>query len=87
MLSMRELSRVYRTETVETSALDSVDLEMHAGEFVAIMGPSGCGKSTLLNVIRMLASPSSGSSTSPDHRYCTGPACGKRSRSHASSWS
>ena len=63
MLSMTDLSRVYRTETVETSALDSVNLEIRAGEFVAIMGPSGCGKSTLLNVTGMLDSPTSGSYT------------------------
>jgi putative ABC transport system ATP-binding protein len=61
MLSMRELSRVYRTETVETTALDGIDLDIADGEFVAIMGPSGCGKSTLLNVIGMLDSPTSGS--------------------------
>jgi putative ABC transport system ATP-binding protein len=61
MLSMRELSRVYRTDTVETTALDSIDFHVDEGEFVAIMGPSGCGKSTLLNVIGMLDSPSSGS--------------------------
>jgi putative ABC transport system ATP-binding protein len=61
MLTMRDLSKVYRTETVETSALDGIDLDIAAGEFVAIMGPSGCGKSTLLNVIGMLDSPSSGS--------------------------
>jgi putative ABC transport system ATP-binding protein len=61
MLQMRELSRVYRTDTVETSALDAVDLDIADGEFVAIMGPSGCGKSTLLNLMGMLDSPSSGS--------------------------
>ncbi|MDQ3246374.1 MAG: ABC transporter ATP-binding protein [Pseudomonadota bacterium] len=61
MLKMRDLSRVYRTETVETSALDGVNLDIQEGEFVAIMGPSGCGKSTLLNVVGMLDSPSSGS--------------------------
>jgi putative ABC transport system ATP-binding protein len=61
MLSMRDLSRVYRTEAVETCALDGIELEIRAGEFVAIMGPSGCGKSTLLNVIGMLDSPTSGS--------------------------
>ena len=61
MLSMRDLSRVYRTDTIETTALDGVNLDIADGEFVAIMGPSGCGKSTLLNVIGMLDSPSSGS--------------------------
>ena len=61
MLRMRELSRVYRTDNVETSALDGVALDIAEGEFVAIMGPSGCGKSTLLNVIGMLDSPTSGS--------------------------
>ena len=61
MLTMRNLSRVYRTDTVETTALDGIDLGVEEGEFVAIMGPSGCGKSTLLNIIGMLDSPSSGS--------------------------
>jgi putative ABC transport system ATP-binding protein len=61
MLSMRELSRVYRTDTVETTALDRIDLDIARGEFVAVMGPSGCGKSTLLNVVGMLDSPTSGS--------------------------
>src|SRR5687768_17810244 len=61
MLSMREVARVYRTDTVETTALDGIFLDVADGEFVAIMGPSGCGKSTLLNVIGMLDSPTSGS--------------------------
>jgi putative ABC transport system ATP-binding protein len=61
MLNMRDLSRVYRTDTVETTALDSIYLDVADGEFVAVMGPSGCGKSTLLNVIGMLDSPTSGS--------------------------
>ena len=60
MLSMRNLSKAYRTDEVETTALDRIDLDIAAGEFVAIMGPSGCGKSTLLNIIGMLDSPSSG---------------------------
>ncbi|WP_041393334.1 ABC transporter ATP-binding protein [Sphingobium sp. SYK-6] len=61
MLRMRELSRVYRTDTVQTTALDAIDLDIATGEFVAIMGPSGCGKSTLLNMIGMLDSPTGGS--------------------------
>ena len=61
MLNMRDLSRVYRTETVETTALDGIHLDVADGEFVAVMGPSGCGKSTLLNVMGMLDSPTSGS--------------------------
>ena len=52
-----QLSRVYRTDTVETTALDAIDLDIADGEFVAIMGPSGCGKSTLLNLIGMLDQP------------------------------
>jgi len=61
MLSLRGLSRVYRTDIVETTALDGIYLDIADGEFVAVMGPSGCGKSTLLNLIGMLDSPSSGS--------------------------
>jgi putative ABC transport system ATP-binding protein len=61
MLSLRDLSRVYRTESVETTALDRIHLDVAEGEFVAIMGPSGCGKSTLLNIIGMLDSPTRGS--------------------------
>jgi putative ABC transport system ATP-binding protein len=54
------LSKIYRTDEVETTALDKVDVNIAAGEFVAIMGPSGCGKSTLLNIIGLLDNPSTG---------------------------
>lgn len=60
MLKLHNLSRVYQTDDVETMALNSVNIEIAQGEFVAIMGPSGCGKSTLLNTIGMLDTPSSG---------------------------
>jgi len=61
VLTMTGLTKTYRTDTVETTALDCVDLDIADGEFVAIMGPSGCGKSTLLNVMGMLDSSTSGS--------------------------
>ncbi|MGH6613717.1 ABC transporter ATP-binding protein [Sphingomonas sp.] len=61
MFEMRALSRTYRIDTIETTALDAIDLDVADGEFVAVMGPSGCGKSTLLNLMGMLDSPSSGS--------------------------
>ena len=61
MLSMTGLTKSYRTDTVETTALDNVDLDIARGEFVAIMGPSGCGKSTLLNILGLLDQPTSGS--------------------------
>ncbi|MEZ4739311.1 MAG: ABC transporter ATP-binding protein [Flavobacteriales bacterium] len=60
LLRTQQLSKVYRTDTVETTALNNVDIEIAQGEFVAIMGPSGCGKSTLLNIIGLLDAPSSG---------------------------
>ncbi len=61
LIQMTGLSKAYRTDTVETTALDAVDLMIAEGEFVAIMGPSGCGKSTLLNLMGMLDSPTAGS--------------------------
>lgn len=60
MIKLQNLSKVYRTDDIETVALNEVNIEIEAGEFVAIMGPSGCGKSTLLNIIGMLDSPRSG---------------------------
>ncbi len=60
MLKLHNLSKLYRTDEVETVALDQVNIEIDAGEFVAVMGPSGCGKSTLLNIIGMLDTPSDG---------------------------
>lgn len=60
MIKTVKLSKVYRTEEVETTALNEVDIEIKEGEFVSVMGPSGCGKSTLLNVLGMIDSPSGG---------------------------
>lgn len=60
MIKTTKLAKVYRTEEVETTALNEVDVEIKEGEFVSVMGPSGCGKSTLLNVLGMIDSPSSG---------------------------
>ena len=60
MLKLEKLSKTYRTDEIETVALNSVDIEINQGEFVAIMGPSGCGKSTLLNIIGLLDKPVGG---------------------------
>jgi len=60
MIRTNELTKVFRTDEVETTALNKVSFEVEDGEFVAIMGPSGCGKSTLLNILGLLDNPSSG---------------------------
>ena len=60
MIKTNELTKIFRTDEVETTALDKVTFEVKKGEFVAIMGPSGCGKSTLLNILGLLDNPSSG---------------------------
>ena len=59
-IEIQDLQKVFRTEHVETSALNGVSLTVNDGEFVAIMGPSGCGKSTLLNIMGLLDNPTSG---------------------------
>ena len=61
MIRLNDLRKVYRTEEVETIALDNMSLHVKEHEFVAIMGPSGCGKSTLLNILGLLDDPDSGS--------------------------
>lgn len=60
MIRTVNLNKVFRTEEIETSALNNVNLHIQKGEFVAIMGPSGCGKSTLLNIIGLLDNPTKG---------------------------
>ncbi len=67
MIKTRNLKKIYTTEEVETTALNNVNLEIQAGEFVAIMGPSGCGKSTLLNLLGLLDNPSGGEYHFLDH--------------------
>lgn len=60
MIQLKNIEKVYRTSTIETLALNNINLNIDKGEFLSIMGPSGCGKSTLLNIIGLLDNPSNG---------------------------
>ena len=60
MIHLDQVSKMYRTDRIETTALDNINLAVEKGEFVSIMGPSGCGKSTLLNLMGLLDEPSKG---------------------------
>ena len=60
MIHLKNIEKVYRTDTIETLALNNINLEVGKGEFISIMGPSGCGKSTLLNIMGLLDEPSKG---------------------------
>ena len=61
MISLKNIEKVYRTDTVETLALNNINLNVKKGEFLSIMGPSGCGKSSLLNIMGLLDAPTKGS--------------------------
>ena len=60
MIKLTAVNKIYRTDEIETQALENVNLEVEKGEFLSIMGPSGCGKSTLLNIMGLLDLPTSG---------------------------
>ncbi len=60
MIKLTGINKVYRTDEIETQALENVNMEVAKGEFLSIMGPSGCGKSTLLNIMGLLDAPTSG---------------------------
>ena len=60
MIKLTGINKIYRTDEIETQALENVNLEVQKGEFLSIMGPSGCGKSTLLNIMGLLDTPTSG---------------------------
>ena len=63
LITLKNINKVYRTDEIETQALENVNIEVQKGEFVSIMGPSGCGKSTLLNIIGLLDAPTGGQIT------------------------
>jgi putative ABC transport system ATP-binding protein len=66
MIQLKNIEKVYQTDTIETMALNSISLKVEKGEFLSIMGPSGCGKSTLLNIMGLLDAPSAGEITIDD---------------------
>lgn len=68
MIHLQNIGKVYRTDTVETMALNDISLNVAKGEFLSIMGPSGCGKSTLLNIIGLLDTPTKGEVKIADHK-------------------
>ena len=63
MITLKEINKIYRTDEIETQALENVNIHIDKGEFVSVMGPSGCGKSTLLNIVGLLDTPTSGTVT------------------------
>jgi putative ABC transport system ATP-binding protein len=66
MIRLRNIEKIYRTDTIQTLALNNINLDVAKGEFLSVMGPSGCGKSTLLNIIGLLDAPSNGEVTIDD---------------------
>ena len=80
MIKAIGLTKIFRTESVQTTALNEISIEISEGEFVAIMGPSGCGKSTLLNMLGLLDNPTSGQLWFIDRGF---PLLGKRSDGYA----
>jgi len=68
MIRLKNIEKVYRTDTVETLALHNINLDITEGEFLSIMGPSGCGKSTLLNIMGLLDAPTKGEVKIDEHK-------------------
>lgn len=71
IIKLTGINKIYRTDEIETQALENVNIEINPGEFVSVMGPSGCGKSTLLNIVGLLDTPSSGTVEIAGHTFDT----------------